>query len=136
MKILKINSLLLIAINLFFISAAIAHPTGNMITVGENVLWSYINPLNDSNHKACVMVWKKGSEPKVLIQSEHTASDFMLYNQKEDIYIIERMFSENTADFMVRVLKTKVDGKTAIIWDWFNDDFRIGEGGFFMLTDQ
>lgn len=107
-----------------------------MITVGENVLWSYINPIKDANHYACVMIWKKGSKPKVLIQSEYTASDYMLYNKQNEIYIIERRFLQASDEFQVRVLKSTIDEEPKVIWDWFKDDNRIGEGGFFMLSDN
>jgi len=113
-----------------------AHPTGNMITVGENVLWSYVNPINDSEHHACVMIWSQGSKPKVLITSKHPGSDFMLYNKEDTIYIIERRFIQTAQKFEIRILKTKLGEKPREIWDWFEDDMRIGESGFFMETDD
>ena len=116
-------------------SIGFAHPTGNMITVGDHILWSYINPIDDSNHYACIMICKKGSKPKVLIQSEHVASDYMLYNNRNVIYIVERKYLQGTDDFEVRVMKTTIVKKPEVIWDWFKDDYRIGEGGFFMLSD-
>lgn len=122
---------------IFFVSQfANAHPTGNMITVGESVLWSYINPINDLNHYACVMIWTKGTDPRVYMQSDHAASDYMLYNKQEVIYIIERKFLRTSDEFQVRVLKSEIGREPIIIWDWFEDDYRIGEGGFFMLSDH
>jgi hypothetical protein len=120
---------------LFHTALACAHPTGNMVTIGENVLWSYINPVNDSNHYACVMIWSEGSDPKVFVQSEYAASDFMLYSTQHEVYMIERKYSQATDDFQIRVLKSTIGNKPQVIWDWFNDDYRIGEGGFFMLSD-
>ncbi|NJN26450.1 MAG: hypothetical protein HC819_10965 [Cyclobacteriaceae bacterium] len=117
-------------------SFAFAHPTGNLITIGEYVLWSYINPINDPNHYAFVMSWTKSAEPKVYLQSEHAASDFMLYTNQNDIYFIERKFLQASDEFEVRVLKSTIDKEPRVIWDWFKDDFRIGEGGFFMLSDH
>lgn len=113
-----------------------AHPTGNMITVGDNVLWSYINPINDPDHHACIMIWDKNSEPKVFIQSEFSASDYMLYNNQNEIYILERRHLQNTPRFEIRLLKTTIEKSLKVIWDWFEDDWRIGEGGFFMLSDN
>lgn len=121
---------------LTFAPFAFAHPTGNMIVVGDNVLWSYINPINDPEHYACIMVWDKNSEPKVFIQSEYPASDFMLYNKKNEIYIIERRHLQATQSFEIRLMKTTIGNKPKVIWDWFRDDYRIGEGGFFMLSDN
>jgi hypothetical protein len=136
MKAENIKTTILGTVLLFLTSFAFAHPTGNMITVGENVLWSYINPINDPNHYACVMIWKKDSQPKVFIQSEYAASDFMLYNKQNEIYIIERKFLQASDEFQIRVLKSTIGSQPKVLWDWFKDDYRIGEGGFFMLSDN
>ena len=136
MIIQQIKNTLFGVVLIFLTSLLHAHPTGNMITIGEHVLWSYINPINDPNHYACVMIWSEGSEPKVYIQSEHAASDFMLYNNQNDLYIIERRFLQVSDEFQVRVFKSTIGKDTKVIWDWFKDDYRIGEGGFFMLSDN
>ncbi|MCB0656976.1 MAG: hypothetical protein KDC57_12615 [Saprospiraceae bacterium] len=115
---------------------ATGHPTGNMISVGEYVYWSYINPVDDPSHYACIMIWKKGSDPAVFLQSKHPASDYMLYNKNDHIYIIERKYSSSTDDYEVRLLKSTHGKKPEIIWDWFKDEYRIGEGGFIMLSDD
>ncbi|QCK16162.1 hypothetical protein DCC35_16140 [Mangrovivirga cuniculi] len=107
-----------------------------MITVGDHVLWSYINPINDPDHHACIMIWEKNSEPKVFLQSEYSATDYMLYNDQDDIYIIERRHQETTQSFEFRLLKATIDRKVEVIWDWSKDEWRIGEGGFFMLSDN
>ncbi len=133
---MNFQSAILGAALLFVTSSAFAHPTGNMVTVGEHVLWSYINPINDPNHYACVMIWTEGSEPNVYIQSKYPASDFMLYSNQNEIYIIERRFLQASDEFQVRILKSTIGTQPKIIWDWFKDDFRIGEGGFFMLSDD
>jgi hypothetical protein len=136
MKTQNIKTTILNAALLFLTSLAYAHPTGNLIAIGEKVLWSYINPIDEPNHYACVMIWTKGSEPKVFIQSEHAASDFMLYNKQNEIYIIERRFLQASDEFEVRVLKSTIGSEPKVIWDWFKDDYRIGEGGFFMISDN
>lgn len=115
---------------------AFSHPTGNMITVGNNVLWSYINPIDDPNHKACIMIWRKNSKPKIFLQSEYYASDFILYKNNSDIYIIERRYLQTTQDFEIRVLKTKINNEPKVIWNWSKDKWRVGEGGFFMPSDN
>lgn len=135
MKLIKHN-IVLAAILSFFTFWGYTHPTGNMITVGDNILWSYINPIDDLNHYACVMIKKNGFAPKVFIQSEYSASDYMLYNNHNQIYIVERKYSPSTAVFEVRVLKTTIESKPEVIWDWFKDEYRIGEAGFFMLSDN
>ncbi|MEQ8908140.1 MAG: hypothetical protein RIC95_03030 [Vicingaceae bacterium] len=40
--------------------------------------------MNEHEHHASVMIWTKGSESKEFIQSEDAASDFILYNNKND----------------------------------------------------
>ena len=136
MRSFRIRNFLLTLISLFSTYVMFAHPTGNMITVGDHVLWSYINPINDPDHKACVMIWQKGSEPKVLIQSQYAASDYMLYNNQNNIFIIERKYSQSTTTFQLRILKVTLGKEPVVIWDWFKDEQRIGEGGFFMLSDK
>jgi len=99
MKTRNIKTTILGVVLLFLTSFAFAHPTGNMVAVGESVFWSYINPINDPNHYACVMIWTKGSQPIVFFQSEYAASDFMLYNNQEEIYLIERKFPRLQTSF-------------------------------------
>jgi hypothetical protein len=60
----------------------------------------------------------------------------MLYNDQDEIYIIERRHLQATQDFEVRVLKTTVGTKPKVIWNWFKDEWRVGEGGFYMLSDN
>ena len=136
MKTLDIRDLILGVVLFLLPSLSFTHPTGNMITVGEHILWSYINPIDDPNHYACVMIWTKGAEPKVFIQSRHAASDYMLYSKQDEIYIIERKYLLISDEFQVRVLKSIIDEDPVVIWDWFEDEHRIGEGGFFMLSDN
>ncbi len=133
---MKTKATIVSALMLGLSSFALAHPTGNMITVEEHVLWPYINPIDDREHHACVMICDKNSEPKVFIQSEFPASDYMLYNDQDNIYIIERKYLQSTQEFKIRVLKTMIGTKPKVIWNWFKDEWRIGEGGFFMLSDN
>ncbi|MCB9067283.1 MAG: hypothetical protein H6629_05695 [Calditrichae bacterium] len=133
---MKKIALFTIVVFAFFVPDILAHPTGNLIVAGEHVLWSYVNPIDDPNHHACIMLWQKGSEPKPFITSEFEASDFMLYNRAETIYIIERRFIQRSLKFEIRILKTGVGEKPEQLWDWFEDRWRIGEGGFFMNNDD
>ena len=133
---MKKIALFTIVVFAFFVPDILAHPTGNLIVAGEHVLWSYVNPIDDPNHHACIMLWQKGSEPKPFITSEFEASDFMLYNRADTIYIIERRFIQRSLKFEIRILKTGVGEKPEQLWDWFEDRWRIGEGGFFMNNDD
>ncbi len=132
----KKQAIFVIVLLLIQTISALSHPTGNMITVGDDVLWPYIYPIDDTNHKASIMIWNKNSEPKIFLQSEHSASDFMLYNNNDEIYIVERRFLQTTQSFEVRLLKTTVNTQPKVIWNWIKDDWRIGEGGFIMLNDN
>lgn len=118
------------ALNLF------SHPTGNMIVVGNSILWSYINPLDDPDHHACIMICENGAKPEIFIQSDHPASDYMLSSHQDAIYIIERRFMQATQHFNIRILKATLDSEPKVIWEWFRDENRVGEGGFFMLSDD
>lgn len=42
---------------------------------------------------------------------------------------------ETSDEFHVRILKTSIGKEPTVIWDWFKDEYRIGEGGFFMKSD-
>jgi hypothetical protein len=121
----------------FILAAPIdAHPTGDMIAVGNHVLWSYINPVDDLEHHACIMIWEQGKRPKVLLQSAFPASDYMLYSKEETVYIIERRFIAAKDIFECRIFKMKIGGPPIEIWTWFKDEWRVGEGGFFMPADD
>lgn len=114
----------------------LAHPGGNMITVGKHVLWSYVSPIDDTEHHACVMIWSPNSNSKVLLKSEFAASDYMFSSNGDCIYIIEQRYLQNTNKYEIRIFKTRIGEKPAEIWSWFEDKWRIGDGGFFMNSDQ
>ena len=111
------------------------HPTGNMISFGEYVLWPYIDPIDDPGHHACVMKWSIGSEPEIIHRSDYEASDFILYSNGSVIYILERVFSQTKQRHQFRILQMGADFNAIVIWDW-RDDIRPGEGGFYMITDD
>ncbi|MFH6602500.1 hypothetical protein ACEZ3G_03360 [Maribacter algicola] len=113
-----------------------SHPTGNLIVVNDYVLWSYINPVQDKDHHACIMIWKEGTEPRPLITSKFPASDFMAYAKSRTVYLIERKYIQENDTFEARVLKGSLDGEFEEIWPWFKDEWRIGEGGFAMPSDD
>ncbi|WP_299550858.1 hypothetical protein [Seonamhaeicola sp.] len=70
----------------------LAHPTGNMIVVGDTVMWPYIDPIDNMQHHACIMSWRKGTKPGIILKSEFSASNFMLSNNSNVIYIIKRNY--------------------------------------------
>lgn len=111
------------------------HPTGNMVVVGQHVLWSYISPVADPDHRACVMSWQPGASPAVLLQSEYPGSDFMLSVRGENVYALERRYLATEDRFEARLMKWAPGEAAAEIWPWFRDSWRVAEAGFFMLSD-
>jgi hypothetical protein len=113
-----------------------AHPTGNMIVFKDHILWSYVYPLNDPSHHACVMIWDKKSKPREFIVSEYASSDWMLYGSENDLYLLERRYISSEETFEIRILKTDLSEKPVEIWPWMKDTWRIGEGGYWMESDS
>lgn len=132
---MKIKLLILI-ITMLTSFKVLAHPGGNMITVGKHVLWSYVSPIDDTEHHASVMIWSPDSGPKMLLKSEFAASDYMFSSIGEHIYIIEQRYIQNVDKYEIRIFKTRINEEPSEIWSWFDDDLRIGYGGFFMNSDE
>lgn len=130
MKIRILIYLLLLA------GASAAHPTGDMVVLGDRLYWSYISPVNDRDHHACIMTWKEGEEPSVLLKSTFPASDFMLSVSGNILYILERRYDHSREQHFLRVLKMKTGNKPTEIWPWFEDSWRVGEAGFVMADDE
>lgn len=128
--------ILSVSIIFLFYSVTEAHPTGNMIVMGDHVLWPYVCPVDDPGHHACVMIWSEGNEPEILIRSNHTSSDFMLYQKNDQIYFMERRYNSSSQNNEIRILKSSIDETPVEIWPWTEFDLRIGEGGFFMPSDD
>lgn len=135
--VMQLSKILLVAFTLLLLySDSNAHPTGNMIVVGDYVLWPYLCPVDNPGHQACVMMWSEGNEPKPILWSNHTSSDFMLYQKDEQIYIMERRYNASSQNNEIRILKSSIDETPVEIWAWSEYDVRIGEGGFFMPSDD
>lgn len=133
---MKKNQILIFIISIIISCQAFAHPGGNMIVVGKYVLWSYVSPIEDTEHHASVMIWSPNSKPTILLKSEFAASDYMFSSNGEHIYIVEQRYLQNTDKHEFRILKTRIGEEPKEIWSWFEDEWRIGNGGFFMNSDQ
>lgn len=133
---MKKNQILILIVTIISSLQVLSHPGGNMITIGKHVLWSYVSPIEDTEHHASVMIWSPNSDPKILLKSEFAASDYMFSSNGEHIYIIEQRYLQNTDKYEIRIFKTRIGEEPAEIWSWFNDQWRIGDGGFFMNSDQ
>jgi hypothetical protein len=127
-----------ITISLFFFSSFVwTHPTGNMVYTGEMLLWSYVCPVGNSSHIGCVMTWSEKSGVKPWLVSEHGASDWMMsLNERNEVYLLERHYDVAKQKHRIRLLKGKPFEKPVVLWDWFDDTYRLGEGGFVMLSDN
>ncbi|MCE2496558.1 MAG: hypothetical protein J4F31_08280 [Flavobacteriales bacterium] len=133
----SINTITVLALFLGLFSPwrLIAHPNGGIVVVGEGVCWSYIYPVDDVDHHACIFRWNQNDEPEVLIRSDYPASDYFLSSMEGTLYIVERAFVRVNDTFKCRVLKLSEKGEAIEIWPWFEDPWRTAEGGFFMLSD-
>jgi len=115
-----------------------AHPNGNIIVTQNGcVLWPYVSPVGDIDHHASIMLWDQASEPKLFLKSDFESSDFFLYTQDNEIYIIERKYVSSKDIFESRILKTSTNFEIpVVIWTWFEDKWDVGVAGFKMLTDS
>ena len=130
MKFLFILFFLVIKQSLF------AHPVGDMIIQGDKLVWVYISPIGDTNHKACVMVWDNENGVRQWLVSDYSGSDWMISKgQNDDIYLIERYFSHQESTFFFRVFNSKIEGDLKEIIPWSKDTLRIGEAGFYVKPD-
>lgn len=121
---------------LLIYTSAIAHPTGNLITVNGVAYWSYVCPLNDPAHHGCVMRWDEQNGVTQWLTSEYPSSDWMMYATGQGgIYLIERYYDNAIQKNMVRMFFWNGSGEPEEIRPWFRDENRIGEAGFFVLDD-
>lgn len=130
------KNLIAALICMLFTLPVFSHPTGNMIVVGDSVLWPYVCPADDPGHHACVMIWSEGNSPEPYLKSEYSASDFILYNRGDVIFIAERRYNQASQKNELRILKSSMEGSPQEIWPWFEHDLRIGDGGFFMPAED
>ena len=127
---------LLFSLLLFTLTQASAHPTGNMIVVGDQVLWSYVDPVDDPDHHACIMLWDEEKGTSIFFRSEHPASDFMLYAERETIYAIERRYLASEDQHHYRLLRFRIGATPDVVKDWSRDKHRIGESGYYINTNK
>jgi len=130
----KLTILLLLFVNV----KLLAHPNGNIVVTQNGcVLWPYVSPVGDIDHHASVMLWNQESEPRLFLRSEYEASDFFLFTQANDVFIIERKYVSSKDSFESRILKTSTNFENPkVIWPWFEDKWHVGVGGYKMLSDD
>lgn len=121
----------LIALILFLNITLIAHPTGNLIINNNKVYWSYVYPVGDPDHHACIMVWdeKDGARPWII--SEYSGSDWMMSPSSEGgFYFVERYYDAQIQNHRSRIFYYESDTDIKEIMSWFVDEYHFGEGGF------
>lgn len=123
---------------LFCVYPLSAHPTGDMVTVNNKLLWSYIYPVGDIQHKACVMVWDELSRSRPWLVSSHSGSDWMISPaiDSNSVYLIERYYNNSDDSHYSRLLVSEVEKYPTELLPWFKDDHRFGEHGFVFLNDS
>ena len=130
------NKLVFVLLFSTFGSLLYGHPSGSMIAVGDKVYWSYVSPMGDIDHHACIMVWDQKGKPKELLVSAHPASDFILSPAGNDFYALERRHNSRIVKSEARLLHINSEGISKEVWPWFVDEWNIGIGGFFMLNES
>ncbi len=119
------------------INPLLAHPTGSIVAVGDVIAWSYVSPIGDLNHHACVMTWSENEGVDTWLVSENDASDWMISPaDSEHVYLIERYYDHAANGNRYRLLFSKIGGVPEVRWPWSEDTQRIGEGGFVMLSED
>ena len=112
-----------------------SHPAGDLVAVGNYILWTYVDPINDVEHHASVMIWD-GKTVSTLIRSEHTGSNYYLYAVDQKVFYIEARYDGSRDRGYFRVLKGFLNSTPEQIWDWQQDKWGIGSLGFYMDSDE
>jgi hypothetical protein len=128
-------------ISLFIILIAFkinfAHPTGDMVFTDNTLLWSYVCPIGDVQHKACIMLWDEKEGARPWLTSDHSASDWMIsIGDSGNVYLVERYYNQGDGSHYSRILFSEVGGEPIEIIPWFRDEYRFGEHGFVFNDGQ
>ena len=132
----SIFSITCLLLSLAAVNTARAHPTGNLVSIGDTAYFPYVYPIDHTGHRSSILSLQQGEQVKVVLTSQHNASDFMLSAQTNSQYIIERRYEQSSDQNYVRLLKLNADNTTNTIWPWFEDKWRLGEGGFHLQSEQ
>jgi hypothetical protein len=114
-----------------------AHPTGDMVYTNNKLLWTYICPIGDVQHKACIMLWDEENGVRPWLTSDYSASDWMIsVAGSKSVYLIERYYNQNESAHYSRLLFSQVEKEPTELVLWFKDDHRFGEHGFTVIDDS
>lgn len=126
----------LLFISLCLAAPAAAHPTGTMLVVDGRLVWSYVCPVEDPGHHACIMVWDEEAGARPWLTSEHPSSDWMMAPAPDgEVYLVERYFDQARQANKVQLSKASVGATPELLIPWFDDAHRFGEAGFAALGD-
>jgi hypothetical protein len=115
---------------------ALAHPTGSMVVIDGTVLWSYVCPVGNPDHHACVMSWDEEAGARPWLISSFPASDWMMAPAPDGkVYLLERYFDQARQTNKIRLLIASVGATPEELIPWFDDAHRFGEGGFAAMED-
>lgn len=116
-------------------AAALAHPTGSMVVVGDLLLFSYVCPVDTADHRACVMAWDEVGGVRPWLVSERDASDWMIAVDGDGVLLVERYYDQGRQLHRARLLRAEPLGEPTPLGDWYDDTLRFGEAGFAPLSD-
>ena len=128
---------IIILIFLVKISLTFAHPTGDMVFTNNRLLWSYVCPVDNIQHTACVMLWDSENGVRPWLTSEYSGSDWMIsVADSKSVYLIERYYNQNEQIHFSRLLYSEVESNPTELIPWFRDEYRFGEHGFVVLDNN
>lgn len=132
----QLLKILLLGLLGFVAGKLAAHPQGNLVLAGDFVLWTYVNPVNDAGHHACVMSWDRKSEPRPLLTSQYAGSDFFIYASGRTVYYVESRNSQTGDEVYFRLLKGHAGEEPVEVWPWRENKWRVGANGFYVTSDE
>ncbi|NMM47491.1 hypothetical protein [Marinigracilibium pacificum] len=131
------RSIISVLIVIITIPDIFAHPAGSMVIFKNTLLWSYVYPIESSNHKGCIMMWDETTpnEPIPWLISDSSGSDFFLDVYNGHLYIIESRTKGNSFEY--RLFQTnELNKKPIVISDWFESNLHPGNYGFIMTGEN
>ena len=125
-----------VVVFVWLFGVVLAHPTGHLLFEGGVLFWSFVCPVNDARHHACVMVWDEAGGVRPWLVSEYPASDWMLAPGGDGaLFLFETYFDAARDVNRSRLLKADYLQEPVVVWDWFDDAFHVGQSGFVVLAD-
>lgn len=125
MKNIVLFFLLLISLNLM------AHPTGSMLENNTILAWTYVCPIDSSNHKACIMLKKTNGSISPWLVSEFNGSNWTMSSSEDDyVYLVESYHDHAKNLQRTKLIKARLAEEPEVLWDWFDDPYQFGQQGF------